>query len=172
MTSRRKNGRAKGKTGEREAAKLLAAWWAPVEPDTKFVSTPQSGGWSTPAIRAAYKAAGDLMTTSELWPFSVEVKRREGWKWSRLLGGLQHPAWDWWEQCTAAAREENRTPLLMFRKNNQPWCIGVDARKLGAQLAALGHAPLVVTMAGELAIFRYDVLETVGAGTVLYLTAA
>jgi hypothetical protein len=168
VKSGRINGRAKGKAGEREAARVLAAWWEPVEPGTKFVSTPLSGGWSTPAIRAAYNAAGDLMTTSLIWPFSVEVKREQNWKWSKLLAGEKHRAWDWWEQCTAAASEEKRVPLLMFRKNNQPWCIGVQARGLGAHLGE----PLVITMAGELAIFRFERLEELGAGYVLYLTAA
>lgn len=111
------NGRAKGKTGEREVAKIFAEWWGELEPGCKFVSTPLSGGFSTPAMRGDMKVAGDLCTNAKKWPFTVEVKRREGWNLKRLFAGKPSPVWAWWRQCVRAAREEGRVPLLMFRKN-------------------------------------------------------
>jgi hypothetical protein len=111
------NSRAKGKTGEREVAGIFMVWWAPVEPGCRFVSTPLSGGFSTPAMRGDMKVAGDLCTNAKKWPFTVEVKRREGWNLKRLFAGKPSPVWAWWRQCVRAAREEGRVPLLMFRKN-------------------------------------------------------
>lgn len=118
-------GRIKGNAAEREVANRLAVWWKPVE-DAKFVRTPLSGGWGGKEVRAEFRASGDLMTTAKKWPFVVEVKRREGWSWKTFLAGKPSPIWGWWQQTVKAANEMGGQPLLIFRKNREPWSIMVS----------------------------------------------
>lgn len=116
---KRKNGRTKGKIGEREVAKLCADWWAAIEPGCEFRSTPSSGGWATPQLRGHFKVAGDLTTTAKLWPFTVEVKRREAWVLHNLYAAKPSPVWGWWKQACKAAAEEGRAPILFLRHNSK-----------------------------------------------------
>jgi hypothetical protein len=111
------NGRAKGKSGEREVAKLHEAWWGTHEAGAQFKSTPQSGGFSTPEVRAHFKMAGDLMTTAKLFPFVVEVKRREAWDLRNVYTLKPSPVWKWWRQAIEAARVQGGVPILWLRKN-------------------------------------------------------
>lgn len=115
--------RAKGKAAEREVAALCAEWWGQLEPGCKFASTPGSGGWSTAQMRAAFRVAGDLSTTALRWPFTVEVKRREGWDEGRLLAGRKSPVWGWWGQACKAAAEEGKQPMLWMRRSREPWSV-------------------------------------------------
>jgi hypothetical protein len=118
------NGRAKGKVGEREVAKLHEAWWGTHEAGAQFKSTPQSGGFSTPEVRAHFKMAGDLMTTAKLFPFVVEVKRREGWDLRNVYALKPSPVWAWWRQALAAARVQGGVPILWIRKNrSSEWLV-------------------------------------------------
>lgn len=113
--------RGKGSENERAVAHMMAKWWGRLEPDCKWVRTPLSGGWGGPTLRASFKASGDLMTTAELFPFSVEVKRREGWKEENLLLGRKSPVWTWWHQACDQAVEMSVEPLMLFRRNRKPW---------------------------------------------------
>jgi len=117
--------RAKGSKAEIEVAKKLEAWWGQVEPGCKFVRTPLSGGWGKPEHRAGFQASGDLMTTAAQWPWAVEVKRRETFSWKTLLAGRASPVWGWWRQAQVAAEEMSKEPLLLFRKNREPWHVMV-----------------------------------------------
>ncbi len=74
-------------------------------------------------MRGDMKIAGDLMTNSEIFPFTTEVKLREKWVLQRLLDGKKSPIWGWYEQCCKAAKEENKIPMLWFRKNREEWWI-------------------------------------------------
>lgn len=113
--------RTKGKVAEREVAHLHEAWWGSLEPGCRFVSTPQSGGWSAPTVRAEFRASGDLMTTATHFPFVVEVKRREGWSLDRLRSGGASPVWGWWRQAQREARELGLEPALWLRRSREPW---------------------------------------------------
>lgn len=113
----------KGSHAENEVAKRLVMWWRPIEPDARFRRTPKSGGWATAADRGGFKAAGDVMTTAKRWPFTVEVKRHEGWSVHTLTQGRPSPVWQWWRQCCREADEEARIPMLWLRKNRQPWLV-------------------------------------------------
>lgn len=123
-----KGSRQKGSVGEREVAKLLGAWWSAVEPDTKFVKTPLSGGWGGPELRAGFRASGDLMTTAKRFPFAVEVKRREkGWTYEHFSRGEPCAVWKWWWQAQEQADEMGCEPMLWLRQNRRPWLIAVRA---------------------------------------------
>lgn len=112
-------GRAKGVGGELEVAKLLERWWGQVEPGCRFVRVPMSGGWGTPTLRPDFKASGDIATNASRFPFTVEVKRREGWSWERLVACRPSPVWGWWRQAQAQAGECGLEPLLWFRRNRE-----------------------------------------------------
>jgi hypothetical protein len=110
----------KGKIAEREVAKLIGAWWSSLEPEARFVRTPQSGGWHGAEVRTEFRASGDLMTTAKRFPFTVEVKRREAWSHEVFLAGKASPVWDWWRQAQGQARELSAEPALFFRQNRAP----------------------------------------------------
>lgn len=113
--------RGKGAKGERAVAAQLEAWWRAVEPSARFVRTPGSGGWGKPEHRADLRASGDLSTTATRFPWVVEVKHREEWSLLRLVSGMPSPVWSWWRQAQVAAEEMGMEPLLVFRKNREPW---------------------------------------------------
>src|ERR1700690_1064541 len=69
------------------------------------------------------KLSGDLCNTAEHFPFVVEVKRREAWSLDRLLKGKKSPVQGWWKQCCKSAEEMGGKPLLIFRKNKEPWLV-------------------------------------------------
>jgi len=132
--------RSKGSSAEREVAKLLEPWWQTYDPDARFVKTPLSGGWGGPTLRGNFGAAGDLMTTSKEFPFAVEVKRREGWTWERLLAGKPSPVWDWWWQAQGQADEMCKVPTLWLRKNRENnWSIILPKLSLDAWEVAPAH---------------------------------
>jgi hypothetical protein len=119
--------RTKGNVAEREVAALIQTWWRQLEPKCQYIRTPSSGGWSTPEIRSAFNAAGDLMTDAKRWPFSVEVKRREGWNLRNFVLGKRSPAWSWWRQCQHAAVEMDAAPMLWLRQSRSPWIVVVPS---------------------------------------------
>jgi hypothetical protein len=120
-------GRTKGNVAEREVAKLIKPWWSAIEPDSLFIRTPLSGGWSDDETRSEFKATGDLMTTSPTFPFDVEVKRRENWDEGTFFAGLPSPVWGWWKQAQRSAMltfgRERRYPMLWLRQNRRPWLV-------------------------------------------------
>lgn len=122
-------GRPKGCKAEIEVAKILEPWWRDHEPKApdghaiRFVRTPLSGGWGGKDTRSGFKASGDLMTTAATFPFTVEVKRREGWKWKPLFEGRRSPVWSWWRQAVGQGTEMRAVPLLWLRHNREPWSV-------------------------------------------------
>lgn len=115
------NGRQKGSRGERDVANLVREWWSSHESACMFIRTPLSGGWQHNTKAAAhFKACGDLMTTSPIFPFCVEVKWREKWSIDRFLDGKATEVWAWWEQSIEAARKQDSVPMMWVRKNRIP----------------------------------------------------
>jgi len=111
---------SKGKVAEREVARMLQAWWQRCDPAAQFVRTPQSGGWSTPDVRRGFRMSGDVMTTSETFPFTVESKRREAWSPRNFVLGRPCPVWGWWRQAGGQAVELGAEPMLWMRRNADP----------------------------------------------------
>lgn len=110
-----KKSRDKGNRGQRDVAKLLSPWWG-----ADFASTPMSGGFATKRFRDEWNAAADVVTPAEDFPFSVEVKWQEDWILDQLLTSDVCKVWKWWEQCVDEA-PEGMIPLLVFKRNRQPW---------------------------------------------------
>lgn len=129
----------KGNGGENEVAKLIKPWWRTFEPDCQFVRTPKSGGWMH---GPGFDMCGDLMSNARYWPFSVEVKRQEGWSVRELFKGRASPVWGWWRQCQRDAEKTEREPMLWFRKNYRPWFV-IIRRDYATSVAGL-RAPDVV----------------------------
>lgn len=114
---------AKGRRGEREVAGMCQNWWRKIDKKCEFKRTPLSGGWSTTTIRSHFRACGDIMTTSDNWPFTVEVKRREDWSLNNLFDGKPTAVWQWWIQSTDQANKEKQVPMLWLKRNRVPWLI-------------------------------------------------
>jgi hypothetical protein len=135
--------RKKGATGEVQVSKLVSAWWCRAEPEVRFKRTPKSGGWATATQRGGFKVSGDICSTSEIWPFTVEIKRHEAWSFATFSLGRKSPVWAWWRQAINAAAEENRIPMLFFRHSNQPWLVLLPETTLAPVLASFGIEPEV-----------------------------
>jgi len=123
----RKDSRRKGNRGELEVAEMFARWCGEV-----VRRTPQSGGWSN----ARFGVAGDLVCANEAFPFHVEVKHREGWTLDDLIVGTRREhdksIVQWWKQClescpktrhAGGGADLDKEPLLVFRRNRQPWLV-------------------------------------------------
>jgi hypothetical protein len=124
----------KGAVGELEVRNLIQPWWAAVEPATRFNRAPLSGGWHAAADQ---QTAGDLLVTpGSKWPWSVEVKRREGWSPARALSGLASPLWTWWAQATRDAATIGLYPMLWARRSRGQWIVLVPEKQYLAQRKA------------------------------------
>lgn len=154
------SGRQKGAGAEREVAKLLEGWWASLEPGVRFVRVPLSGGWGTPALRPDFQASGDLATTARRFPWTVEVKRREGWSLKEFLAGRRSPVWGWWAQAERQAGECGKEPMLWFRANRQPWRVLVVEPPRAVNEASRYSLATVCTFKRELLFASH--LEGVG----------
>ena len=125
------NSRGKGARAELDVAKKLQDYWRQVDPTAVFKRAPLSGGWGHGASRGEFNASGDIVTTSESFPWSVEVKHRENWSLDRLLSGKSSPVFTWWQQAIEQSREVRKLPMLWFRKNREPWRIMVSNAPFG-----------------------------------------
>jgi hypothetical protein len=127
----RKDSRRKGNRGELEVAEMFSRWCGEV-----VRRTPMSGGWSN----ARFGVTGDLVCDNPAFPYHVEVKLREGWVLDDLVTGVRREhdksIVQWWKQCfESCPRKEDKLnridnrgrftllkePLLVFRRNRQPW---------------------------------------------------
>ncbi len=146
------NGKKKGARAELEVCRSLHTWWIQVEPsvgdeDLHFKRTPGSGGWAHGKGRAAFGTAADVVTNAKLFPFSVEVKHREGWAMSTFLAGKKSPVWSWWKQACTQGAETKKIPMLWFRKNHAEWIVLLPSDYFAG---GLGH-PLSAWVKGTLA---------------------
>lgn len=122
--------RNKGSNAEREVAAELQAWWRRLEPGCVFHRTPLSGGWASSRVAAGYNASGDVVTTALRFPWTVEVKRNEGFAWKNVVAGKASPVWEWWGQAQRQAREVDKVPMLWLRRSREPWRVMVPAGSL------------------------------------------
>jgi len=121
----RKNSRTKGNRGELDVAQVFSKWSGEL-----VRRTPGSGGWGG---SKDFGTTADLVCNKKAFPFHVEVKHREGWVLDDLVTGIRSDhdksIVKWWEQCvescpkTVTADETifKKIPLLVFRRNRQPW---------------------------------------------------
>lgn len=113
----RKNSRVKGSRAELEVAEMFSRWCG-----NTVRRTPLSGGWSS----ARFGVTADLVCPKKAFPFSVEVKHREGWTLDDLVTGVRaehdKSIVQWWKQCTTSCPTK-KDPLLVFRRNRQPWLV-------------------------------------------------
>ncbi len=143
------NSRAKGATFERGFAKQLSSWCG-----FTCARTPSSGGWN--------KASGDVTPKSPKemvrFPFSFELKNREGWVFGSLfkpfnvksaaLGAIT----TWWRQCADDADRGKKIPILIFTKRGEHnYCM-----VRGRVFKALGIQPAVTLNLGKFRVFLLD----------------
>lgn len=165
----RKNSRVKGSRAELDVAGMFSRWCSEV-----VRRTPQSGGWSS----ARFGVTADLVCPNKAFPFHVEVKHREGWVLDDLVTGdrREHDKSivQWWKQCVescpkfrqvGSATELAKEPLLVFRRNRQPWLAMMRRAKCRYENAAKFTLPLCSEP--EVSVIRLDVfldLEPVPRG--------
>lgn len=123
----RKNSRVKGSRAELDVARVFSEWCG-----EEVRRTPLSGGWST----SRFGVTGDLVCANRAFPFHCEIKHREGWCIDDLITGVRadhdKSIVQWWRQCVESCpkrRSKNgammyrKEPLLVFRRNRQPWLV-------------------------------------------------
>lgn len=132
----RKNSRTKGNRAELDVAQMFSRWCG-----NTVRRTPMSGGWSS----ARFGVTADLVCPKKAFPFHVEVKHREGWTLDDLVTGVRtdhdKSIVQWWQQCVGACPVHRREgdfgvevvrlkePLLVFRRNRQPWLVMFESRR-------------------------------------------
>lgn len=123
----RKNSRVKGSRAELDVARVFSEWCG-----EEVRRTPLSGGWST----SRFGVTGDLVCANRVFPFHVEIKHREGWCIDDLITGVRadhdKSIVQWWRQCVESCPKKRgknglvmyrKEPLLVFRRNRQPWLV-------------------------------------------------
>jgi len=134
--------KTKGSSFEREIAKLLSLWFSKGKRDDCFYRTQSSGGRFTSRKKKeldTYLQSGDITSTdsfgeplSKSW--SMEIKSGYGRKQNEKIilfdtldfldSRQKEPVLQkMWAQCTRDAELTNRTPVLIFRRNNRTPCI-------------------------------------------------
>lgn len=173
----RKNSREKGNRAELDVAEAFARWCGEV-----VRRTPGSGGWSN----AKFGVTADLVCANRAFPFHVEVKHREGWTLDDLVTGVRREhdksVVQWWKQCVDSCPKtvdgSNRVdtrdhvtlkkePLLVFRRNRQPWLVMMRHHNPLARHGDVAVFELPYVDAPSVAVMRLDVfldLEPVPKG--------
>ncbi len=140
----RKNSRVKGSRAELDVAAMFSRWCG-----EEVRRTPLSGGWSS----AKFGVTADLVCANPAFNFHVEIKHRESWVLDDLVTGVRKDhdksIVQWWKQCVEscpkqedkANRIDNRgrvtllkEPLLVFRRNRQPWLVMMRADSVSNQM--------------------------------------
>jgi len=102
-------------------ARLLEAWWESVEPGVRFKASPASGGLKH---AAEFDCAGDIITTSARFPWTVEVKCRHDWNPANLIHrGLSGRIAEYWREAAVEAAQAGRLPMLWARRKGEPWLV-------------------------------------------------
>lgn len=177
----RKNSRVKGSRAELDVAAMFSRWCG-----EEVRRTPLSGGWSS----AKFGVTADLVCANPAFPYSVEIKHREGWVLDDLVTGARREhdksIVQWWKQCVESCPKETRAwrrkgalgagapellkePLLVFRRNRQPWLVimRVDALSNPVNNACPARFTLPYAPMPEVAVLLLDVfldLEPVPKG--------
>ena len=97
------NGRNKGANGEREAGRWLKEHFGLENAPERNLEQYRRGGY-------------DLIGFA---PFALEVKRTENKAYR-----------DWWYQAVTQC-DHGDVPVVMYRRNNQPWRFLISARYIG-----------------------------------------
>lgn len=128
-----KKSRDKGAAFEREVAKLFSEAYG-----LEFRRTPLSGGWA----KDADVAAGDLVCIDDPdFPYMIECKKAENWKFESLF--TDNHTWfdNWWEQAVEEC-PDSKEPLLVFSRNYMPILVAVSID------AGFGiHCPMFASLA-------------------------
>lgn len=141
----RKNSRTKGNRAELDVAEMFSRWSGET-----VRRTPGSGGWSN----AKFGVTADLVCANKAFPYHVEVKHREGWTLDDLVTGVRREhdksIVQWWKQCVESCprfgnrkdRPLTKEPMLVFRRNRQPWLLMVRSSLDTPGGVGVGHFEL------------------------------
>lgn len=112
MASRGKGSHTKGQGYERYIAKKFAEWYK-----CAFHRVPLSGGlkWG-----ANLKTHGDIVCDDPVFPFTIECKCQEKWRFESIFVNKDRLMGKWWLQALDQASKIKKEPILIFTKNNSP----------------------------------------------------
>lgn len=115
--------REKGAKAEREVALICQGWLRQTFPKAVVRRTPLSGGW---AGAGEFGMRGDLQVRAAVFPWVVEVKRREGWSLENFIAGKRSPVWAWWVGVCAEAEKDGLSPMLWVRQSRMDWVVVLE----------------------------------------------
>ena len=123
-----KNPKAKGSAFERKICKLLSLWYTENERDDVFFRSASSGAMATQRFKKGKKTSGqqgDVTSTDVegigfINKFSIELKSYKDFSLDFLVYKNKSLIHDWWKQCTGDAERDDKTPLLIIKKNSKP----------------------------------------------------
>ena len=120
-------GKLKGGEFERKICKLLSLWYTENERDDVFFRSASSGAMATQRFKKGKKTSGqqgdttstDLEGIKFINKFSIELKSYKDFSLDFLVYKNKSLIHDWWEQCVGDAERDDKTPLLIIKKNNK-----------------------------------------------------
>lgn len=116
---KRINSRDKGSKFERVVAKMLSEGYG-----VEFHRTPLSGGlhW-----KEANGVSGDIVPPDTIsFPYNIECKNVEtDWDFDKIIEGTSK-FWDFWEQASKDARENEKITVVIFKKNRKDIYIAIS----------------------------------------------
>ena len=127
-------GKIKGSAFERKICKALSFWFTENERDDVFFRSASSGAMATQRFKKGKKTSGQVgdVTSTDLEgikfinEFSIELKSYKDFSLDFLIYKNKSLIHSWWEQCTTDAKIDNKTPLLIIKKNNKPEIVIFD----------------------------------------------
>jgi hypothetical protein len=130
------NSKSKGSSAERRIARFLTKWLTGQDKELYFWRSPGSG--AVASINLGNKAiSGDIIAlkpeaTIFTDIFSIEIK--DGYSdadlFQHLRGNSSFVISAFWKQCTRDAYDNEKLPLLIFRKKNGVYNVSVDDKGL------------------------------------------
>ena len=121
-------GKSKGSAFERKICKMLSLWFTENVRDDIFFRSASSGAMATQRFKKGKTTSGqtgDITSTNSegiefINKFSIELKSYKDFSLDFLVYKNKSLIHDWWNQCKGDAERENKSPLLIIKKNSRP----------------------------------------------------
>ena len=129
-------GKLKGGAYERDICKRLSLWYTENQRDDVFFRSASSGAMATQRFKKGKKTSGqqgDITSTDIegirfINKFSIELKSYKDFSLDFLVYKNKSLIHDWWEQCKGDAERDDKSPLLIIKKNKKKEIIPVEAK--------------------------------------------
>ena len=120
-------GKLKGGAYERKICKWLSLWFTENERDDVFFRSASSGAMATQRFKKGKKTSGqqgditstDIEGIGFINKFSIELKSYKDFSLDFLVYKNKSLIHAWWNQCKGDAERDDKSPLLIIKKNKK-----------------------------------------------------